>query len=388
MAHKKPERNLLKLACFLTWLCTLPLFSHAQNFADGVWLKYRVKENGIFHITYNDLKNAGINPDNIKPSQIHLLSYPTGMLPQANNITRPADNLEVAITITGEADGKFDKSDEIIFYGQGPDQYRYINSKNSFYYENNIYTDYNYYFLRIADVNGNRISKSNVGSGSHTVIDQYVDFGYYESELYNDQKSGRDWFGEQFETKKDITIRFAMPGIVPNSNITFVSNLMAQSYEYSTFKILWNTVPVLERQMDTIPQTQYGAKGTYGIDTIQLVSNNVKRSEQHQPGHQHQVPTRRRQSIRRLSQLHFVYRQPKDREIRRHYVLSRSLQRRYTFRYLRCFIPIRWNYLGRHRSFQCKRDAGSKLWRRCEVCFHQRLEQVVRCLRKIRYENS
>ncbi|MEI9917242.1 MAG: type IX secretion system sortase PorU [Bacteroidota bacterium] len=258
-------------------LCVLPLISCAQtvSFQDGTWLKFRVKENGIYHLTYNDLKNAGLNPDNINPSKIHMLAYPTGMLPQANNISRPADNLEVAITITGEADGKFDKDDEIIFYGQGPDRYQYINSKNSFYYENNIYSDVNYYFLRIGDLSGTRIGKSNATGGSHPVIDQYVDFGYYESDLYNDQKSGREWFGEQFETKKEITIRFAMPGIIPNSNVTLVSNLMAQSYEYSYFRMYWNTIQILERKMDTIPQTQYGKKGSYGIDTLSFSTNTV-----------------------------------------------------------------------------------------------------------------
>jgi hypothetical protein len=254
-----------------------PLLSHSQpvNFQSGTWLKFKVKENGIYHLTYNDLKNAGLNPDNIKPSQIHLLAFPTGMLPQANSVARPSGNVEVAITITGEADGKFDRTDEIIFYGQGPDRYQYNNIKNTFYYENNLYSDVNYYFLRIADVNGSRVTKSNITSGSHPIVDQYVDFGYYENDLYNDLKSGRDWFGEQFDAKNEITIRFAMAGVVPNSNITFVSNLMAQSYEYSYFKIFWNNVQVLDKKMDTIPQTQYGSKGSYGVDTLQINTNTV-----------------------------------------------------------------------------------------------------------------
>ena len=272
------ERDFREIFLISQFLFLFSLFASAQNFQDGVWLKYKVKENGIYHITYNDLKNAGINPDNVNPSQIHMLAYPTGMLPQANNIGRLNGNLEVAITITGEADGKFDRSDEIVFYGQGPDRYQYVNSKNSFFYENNIYSDWNYYFLRIGDVGGNRINKSNAAVGSHPLVSQYVDFGYYESDLYNDQKSGRDWFGEQFETKKDITIRFVMPGIISNSNITFVSNLMAQSYEYSYFRIFWNTNQVLERKMDTIPQTQYGSKGAFGVDTISVNSTTVAAS--------------------------------------------------------------------------------------------------------------
>jgi hypothetical protein len=270
-------KYLLKITGIISWLCILPLLSHAQpvTFQKGTWLKFKVRENGIYHLTYNDLRNAGLNPDDIHPSQIHLLAYPTGMLPQANNVSRPTGSLEVAITITGDADGKFDRNDEIIFYGQGPDKYQYVNAKNTFYYENNLYSDVNYYFLRISDAGGSRITRSNTTPGTNPVIDQFTDFGYYETDTYNDQKSGRDWFGEQFDVKNEITIRFAMPGIVPNSNITFVSNLMAQSYEYSYFKIFWNNIQVLDRKMDTIPQTQYGSKGTYGVDTLQLNSTNV-----------------------------------------------------------------------------------------------------------------
>jgi hypothetical protein len=261
------------LAGIILWLCILPDFASAQDavsFRNDIWLKFRVKENGIYRIGYNDLKNAGINPDEIKPSNIYLFAFPTGMLPQANSFQRVAGEQEVSITITGEEDGKFDRDDEIIFYGQGPDKYEYNNSKQLFAYENNLYSDANYYFLRVGDIAGSRVAKVALTAGPSPAITQYVDFGYYETDQFNDLKSGRDWFGEQFDVKNEITIRFVIPGIIGNSEIRFVSNLMTQSYQFSNFKMFWNNTQFLDRRMDTIPQTRYGPKGALGIDTLTL----------------------------------------------------------------------------------------------------------------------
>lgn len=270
-------KSVLKLASILLWLCIPPLLAAAQtvNFRNDIWLKFRVKENGIYRIGYNDLKNAGVNPDNINPKHIRLFAFPTGMLPQANSAKRGKGQHEVSIRLEGEDDGTFDRDDYILFFGQGSDSVTYNNTKGVFAYENNLYSDENFYFLRVSDTDGSRMSKLTLPAGSRPVVNEYVDYGYYETEQYNDLKSGREWFGEQFDVKNEITVRFTMPGIIPNSNIRFVSNLMTQSYEYSRFKLAWNNSQFLDRQMDTIPQTTYGPKGTFGVDTLTINSNTV-----------------------------------------------------------------------------------------------------------------
>lgn len=238
--------------------------------------KFKVSEDGIYAITFDDLRNAGIDPSSINPKRIAIACFPTGMLPQKNSTPRATSWQQVAIKVQGEEDGKFDRGDKIVFFGQGPDQYSYRSSKTIFAYENNLYSDDNFYFL-ITDlaVDGLRVGKSTIQPGSNSSLSQYTDLGYYETDQYNDLKSGRDWFGEQFDVKNEITIRYSMPGIVPNSNIRFVSNLMTQSYEKSNFKIFWNGNAILDRDMDTIPQTTYGAKGAYGIDTLTVNSSSV-----------------------------------------------------------------------------------------------------------------
>lgn len=270
-------KGIFRFGVLLTWLFILPLFAHAQVpifFQDGVWLKFKVTENGIYHITYNDLRKAGINPDDIKPSFFQMLAFPPGMLPQKNVLDIP-ENIPVSIKVTGQSDNKFDNGDEIIFYGQGPDRYSFDDATQKFVYENNIYSDANYYFLRVATSPGARVVSTNYTPSGSTAVNTFYGYGYYESDLYNDQKSGRQWFGEQFDAKTEITIRFEMPGIVANSDINFVSSLMTQSYQYAFFKMAWNNIIFFDKRMDTIPQTTYGPKGSIDLTTSVIKANAV-----------------------------------------------------------------------------------------------------------------
>lgn len=249
--------------------------------SQGTWLKFSVSQTNVYKIDYQDLRRNGINPDNIDPRQLQLYAYPTGMLPQQIGTTLLTDLQELAVAVEGEEDGRFDRDDYVLFYGEGPDRYGYRDEKDIFFYENNLYTDRNYYYLTVGTTRGKRVeSVASLGEGFPPVT-QYVDFGFYETETHNELKSGRDWWGELFDSRLEVTIRFDMAGIVAGSSIGFVSSVMAKSVSPSQFSVLWNGVPVLTQDMATIPNTQYGAKGRVRNDTVRFpapesgVSQNV-----------------------------------------------------------------------------------------------------------------
>jgi hypothetical protein len=115
----------------------------------GNWYKFSVTSDGLVKIDYNLLKSAGINPDQIDPRNIKIFTGQLGMLPQANNLPRINQLQEIAIEVTGESDGRFNSGDLILFFGRGPDKYEYDMQKQVFAYENNLFTDKNFYFLTI-----------------------------------------------------------------------------------------------------------------------------------------------------------------------------------------------------------------------------------------------
>ena len=54
----------------------------------GKWYKLAVKKNGIYKISYKDLKSLGIDPSIINPHNIKIYGNGGGMLPENNKSER------------------------------------------------------------------------------------------------------------------------------------------------------------------------------------------------------------------------------------------------------------------------------------------------------------
>lgn len=272
---------MLKNRClFFFLLLAANSFGQSSVLSTGSWYKFSVASDGVYKIDYALLQKTGINPSQIDPRNIRVYTGQPGMLPQANSISRVNDLTELSVAAVGEADGKFDAGDYILFYGQGPDTFNYDAKTNFFSYQNNLYTDKNFYFLTISSSPGQRLSQSENQSGNFPIINQFDDFAYYETDKYNILHSGRQWFGEQFDQSLDLTIQFDLAGIVPNSSIKLTSHVMAQSTEKCSFSFLFNSNSLLTQSIPAWPNTTYGAKGITAVDTITINEQTVSAASQ------------------------------------------------------------------------------------------------------------
>ena len=266
--------SFFKIAGLLLFLLGKSILVNGQTPASvlstGQWVKFSVTADGVYKIDYNLLKRAGIDADKIDPKKIKIYASGNGMLPQRNNAPRKGELTELAISVSGESDGRFDQSDLILFFGQGPDVYRYNTAKDMFDYSNNFYSDKNFYFMTVAASAGKRIASVESVSAASTVINEFDDFAYYEKDQNNIWKSGREWFGQGFDSEQ--IIKFEISGIVDNSEIKIASNVMAQSYDGSSFKLFFNGISVGEQFVAKIPNTTYGVKGRHAIDTFKINS--------------------------------------------------------------------------------------------------------------------
>lgn len=86
------------------------------------WLKVRVREAGVYLITYNDLLIAGVNPNNIDPATMRLFSAAPFQQPDSirngGSFEDSYHLVEHAITYRGSASWE---GDSILFYGVGVD---------------------------------------------------------------------------------------------------------------------------------------------------------------------------------------------------------------------------------------------------------------------------
>ena len=67
-------------------------------------------------------------------------------------------------------------------------------NRQVFAYENNLYSDKNYYFITVASDDGKRIDTQLIVDGSFPVVQQYDDYMYHESDERNLLSSGREWY--------------------------------------------------------------------------------------------------------------------------------------------------------------------------------------------------
>lgn len=253
---------------------SFPVAGQSSVLQTGNWYKLAVKKHGVYRIDYSLFKKMGFDPKS-DPRKIRIYGNQSGMLPQENHIARPQDLTELAVFIQGEADGVFNSNDYILFYAEGPDKISFDPQKEIFNYQKNIYSDYNYYFITTGSVNGKRIQSTTDAGTGFPVVTTFESFQYHELDLYNELKSGREWFGERFDLSTSLTLSVDLPDVMPNTPIKIVSDVMAQSFDNTSFNLFLNGVPIGQQPVAAIPNIQYGIRGRHRRDTLQVNSTAV-----------------------------------------------------------------------------------------------------------------
>lgn len=242
----------------------------ASVLSSGKWHKVSVTTDGVYKLDYTFLKNIGFNPNGLDPRKLQLFTGEHGMLPQANAMPRISDLRQVAIYAVGFDDGKFDGSDYLLFFAQGPDSYQLLPSQSTFRYENNIFSDKNFYYLTMGTTNGLRMTSLPDEAGTFPIVNEFDDFGYYETDQSNELHSGRTWYGERFDATLEYTIRFDLSNIIEASTIKLITGVMGRSFGPSNFTFSINNVTVDEQSVPAVPNERYAIFGAEVHDTISV----------------------------------------------------------------------------------------------------------------------
>ncbi len=237
----------------LIWTISLqlvfsPVFLAGQTtksvLADGNIYKLATKQDGVYRLDYSFLEQLGVNPTTIDPRNIQLFGHGGGILPEPNSMPRVDDLAELDIVVSGEDDGSFDSGDFILFYGQSSDQW--IRDEVTQYYHRieNPYEDQNFYFLKIGEQAGRRISSAASDGASSYETSSYSARQHHQVDmenllhLANDanlQGSGRLWVGEQFKTEreKSFALSFDFKNAIISEPLNFSMQFVARSAESS-----------------------------------------------------------------------------------------------------------------------------------------------------------
>jgi hypothetical protein len=248
---------------FLVCVFCLPGLARGQSnssvLATGQWYKIGVTKPGLHQLDATFLRNAGITLGKINPQHIQLFGNGGGMLPQANAAQRLDDLTENAIFVAGEADGRFDNEDYVLFYAQGPHEVLYTGDK--FTHRTNLYSDTAFYFLTIGEAPGLRPAAQASAAGATVTVTTFDDYLFHEKDQTNLIQSGREWYGERFDVTTEHTVGFSVPGLVAEVPVEVTVAAMAAGSAASQFAVKLNGLGVGTFSAPGIGQGTYDVKG-------------------------------------------------------------------------------------------------------------------------------
>jgi hypothetical protein len=242
--------------------------------ATGDWYKFAIPQKGIYKLTYDQLKRAGIPIDDVDPKHIKIFGNGGGMLPQKNDLNRHKDLMENSPFISGEDDGKFSREDYILFYGQGADKIEFNPLKKSFEYERNVYSDSTFYYLTVNPDPGLKVgNQANLGE-SFPIVDHFDDYIVHEKDIISVNNSGREWYGEVFNNLKlSNDFKFPAEGLLENSEIKITCSFLALAYKASSYSLSLNNFDVGSVNLGIVSEGQYMERGVVSRDSFQLNSS-------------------------------------------------------------------------------------------------------------------
>lgn len=210
-------------------------FRSASLLSGGTWTKIKVSESGIYKIGYQELSEMGLA--GIPSSEIALYGMGGGMLPEKAGENRPDGLQEIPISVY-DPDGTINSGDYISFYGESADEWKFDSINRRFSFVKNIYEDYNYYYITQSSNPGARIALQTAPSSPPSLtVTGFSDYAVHHNDSLNLIKSGKNWYGEEFDLKTSYRFDFSFPNPEPGANVRVNANVAARSISSSYFTI-------------------------------------------------------------------------------------------------------------------------------------------------------
>ncbi len=241
-------------------------FAKESVLKEGKWIKISVEETGIHKITYEQLKDMGIN----NPENVHIHGFGGAILDEnfASGLETYKDDLpENAIYINKGNDNIFNAGDYLLFYAQGPVRIKYNESKEILEHTINPYSNYGYYFITENSEPQKTISNATYDIPPIPIQANYtLNYYYVDKEEVNLINSGRMWIGDKFTSKTTNRVyNFYIPNRVKNHNLNLSMKAIGISTASNSLKIDINSEKTFEITMPTLsPENthQSGSTGT------------------------------------------------------------------------------------------------------------------------------
>jgi hypothetical protein len=230
--------------------------------SSGYWYKIKVYKSGIYKITYSDLLGMGFS----NLSNIRIYGNGGKQISYLNSDPRPGDVQECPIYLSIGTDGIFNDGDYLLFYAEGPIVWKYDQDNNIFRQVIHYYSDASYYFLTTDLGAGKKIQTIDNRNLANTInVNSYNAFAYYEKNLLNLIRSGREWYSNKFD-KSPFDTTFQFPGLLIQEQVIINAKMAGRS---KGNRIVIMKVNNLEVDTESIPPVNFiGSYYVYANDVF------------------------------------------------------------------------------------------------------------------------
>ena len=224
--------------------------------------RVQIREEGIYKIDFDALKQAGVLTQSLPSSQLRLY-YGGGKALSVDVPAGPQPLVEAPIVVEDGGDGRIDDGDYLLFYGEAVNRWAFDPDTGSYSYRRNLYTTDNTYFLEVDPV-GNG-SRAEVRNGAPESAGALRPAGYRERvhlEEENriavrlaDQGSGNEWYWEDFRRNaRNFPVEISDPLDEP---VTLRLGFFGVSLNTHLLRIGWNGTAVGNLEFDGPAHTRH-----------------------------------------------------------------------------------------------------------------------------------
>lgn len=202
----------------------------------GRWFRIAVTADGIYRISYETLKNLGLE----NPTYPKLYSNNQGQLSYYNDNAGADDLKETTVWMDRGSDGVFNEGDYMLFYGQGTGRWKYNPAEDDFDYIKHNYSDTAFYFITSGTSPGKIMANAPVPSSAVNFQSNTSDALYiHEVDKENLIHSGREWF-EPVTAAKDAVLDPDFANIVTGEPVKFEVRVAARASGQTSFTLSEN----------------------------------------------------------------------------------------------------------------------------------------------------
>ena len=197
----------------LALLCVSPagafntsIYATQSKLSTGKWVKISIPENGVYEITYTELREMGFT----NPSKVHVYGKGGNRISEKLDGSATDDLNQVPILRTGN---------KICFYGNGPVAFTLSDYSTNPHFTRvfNPYSQVGCYFLT-EDAESDRTPVEKVASPVSEYVNNPLSLGYFfhEYELTSLTSTGKEMLGEDF-SRQQVFVDYHLPHLADST---------------------------------------------------------------------------------------------------------------------------------------------------------------------------